>query len=355
MRFGIISGMTSKRRFLAAAVVVAAVVATCPQRLAAQSVGPGSPRFATDAYPGFDSEENILRRPKKEPGFFSWWSGPKMDAPGAQLEWAKSLEAEGSDRAARKAYDALVAEWPSSPEAPIAQRALADNLFSKALDYPEAFEEYKYLADYYPSQCDYDALMTRMYETAQQMRIEGKRIFFIPFKNTTDVRRAFEAVVMRAPGATFAPAAMIAAGELREDEGELEKAVEVYETIRNLHPSSPEAEAALVKEATDRMTLLRARGYNKVRCLDTVSFLKSAVAASADRSFRDVLARYLAEAVSLMEDEAYKSAKYYDSRTRTRRSAVSAYERFLVEFPASVHADSVRERLAELRGEQEAK
>ena len=142
---------------------------------------------------------------------------------------------------------------------------------------------------------------------------------------------------------------------LREDEGELEKAVEVYETIRNLHPSSPEAEAALVKEATDRMTLLRARGYNKERCLDTVLFLKTAVAASADRSFRDVLAHYLSEAVSLMEDEAYKSAKYYDSRTRTRRSAISAYERFLVEFPASVHADAVRERLAELRGEQEAK
>ena len=50
--------------------------------------GPGS-WYATDAYPGFDSEAGILPRPRKEPGFFSWWSGPKFDTPERQLDWAR--------------------------------------------------------------------------------------------------------------------------------------------------------------------------------------------------------------------------------------------------------------------------
>ena len=349
--------MFSKSRFLGA-VAVAAVAASValPQRVCAQGVGPGMSRFATDAYPGFDSEAGILRRPQKEPSIFSWWTGPKMETPAGQLAWARDREAAGSYRSARKAYDALVSEWPSSPEAPVAQKALADLLFSKELDYPEAFEEYKYLADYYPSQCNYDALMSRMYETAKQMRIEGKRIFFVPFKNTTDVRRAFESVVRHAPGASFAPAAMLAVVELREDEDELEKAIEVCETIRNLHPTSAEAATALAKEAADRMKVLRAHEYNRVRCLDTVAFLKMALASNPHRALKEDLERWHAEAVALLEGEAYRAAKYYDSRTRTRRSAIKAYERFLDEYPASVYAKDARERLAALRQqEQEVK
>ena len=346
--------LNSRLKSLAVALVAAAAAAYAP-RLSAQSVGPGSHRFATDAYPGFDSEEGVLRRPKKEPGIFSWWSGPKMDSPTAQLSWAREKESEGSWRSARRAYDALVAEWPSSPEAPLAQKALADLLFAKVLDYPEAFEEYKYLADYYPTHCDYDALIARMYETAKQMRIEGKRIFFVPFANTTDVRRAFEAVVLRAPGAAFAPAAMLAVAELREDEEEWEKAIEVYETIRNLHSSTAEASTALAREAAARMKVLRAHTYNRPRCLDTVAFLRMALASNPHRALKADLERWLAEAVALLEGEAYRAAKYYDSKTRTRRSAMKAYERFLEDYPASVYADAVRERLAALRLEQEGK
>ena len=45
------------------------------------------------------------------------------------------------------------------------------------------------------------------------------------------------------------------------------------------------------------------------------------------------------------------AAKFYDSTTRTRRSAITAYERFLAEHPQSERADWVRERLADLKGE----
>ncbi len=316
--------------------------------LAAATLGPG-PHYATDAYPGFDSEENILATPKKEPGFFSWWSGPKKDTPAGQLAWARACEAEGSLGAARKAYDALVAEWPSSAEAPVAQKALADLEFEKAQDAIQAFAEYKYLLDFYSTQCDYDATVRRLYDVAKRMREDGKRIMFFRFANTTDVRRAFEAVVRRAPGAPYAPEVLLTVAELREEEGYDENAVEVYETLRNIHPKTPEAKVALEREANARMRMLRAHAYNKARCQDTIDFLKMALATHpSDEQERQFKAQ-LAEAEVQIEAEAFASARFYDSKTRTTRSAINAYERFLREYPNSVHGEAARARIRELQ------
>lgn len=333
--------MTSTRKILACAAVAVLTVA-------AAAMPSSTTQFATDAYPGFDSEAGILATPQKETGFF-WWCGPKMDNPKDQLAWAKACEADGSIGKARKAYDALVAEWPTSPEAAPAQLALAELEYGKAFDYIQAFAEYKYLLDFFSTQCDYDAIIRRLYETAKMMRQEGKRIVFFRFANTTDVRRAFEAVVRRAPGASFAPEAMLTIAELRQEEGEDEKAIEVYETLRNLHAGSTEAKLALGYEAKVRVKVLKEHTYNRSRCQDTVSFLKLALAQNPDPALKADLSSWLSEAVSLLEDEAFAAARFYDSRTRTRRSAISAYERFLNEYPASRHADEARARLRELQ------
>ena len=312
-------------------------------------------RYATDAYPGFDSEESIVKPSKKEPKFFAFINGPKKDNPADQLEWARRCEAEGSWRAARKAYDSLVREWPSSPEAVKAQKAYADLLLNHDLDYEAAFNEYRYLLDYYSMQCDYEAIAARLYEMAKMMRVEGKTILYFRFANTVDVRRAFEAVVLRAPGAPYAAEAMLAVAELREDDLEYDKAIQVYENVRNLHAGTPEAKTALLREAAARMTLLRKHEYNRSRCQDTISFLRLALAANPDAETRETFSAYLAEAVALVEDEAYRAAKFYDSRTRTKRSAITAYERFLREYPASVHAPAALARLTELQQESNGK
>ena len=53
-----------------------------------------------------------------------------------------------------------------------------------------------------------------------------------------------------------------------------------------------------------------------------------------------------------MEEEAYRSAAFYDSSTRTLRSAINAYERFLADYPGSVHAEEAKARLEELKARQ---
>ena len=333
------------------AALFAALAVTC----AASTMDVASPhsgtRYATDAFPGFDDDDEVVTSEKKTPRWFAWLNGPARTNAVEQMEYARSLEEGESWSAARKAYDALVREWPESPEAPLAQEALARIFDEKDADYERAFGEYKYLLDFYPSKCAFDAVAEKMYEAAKSMKAKGTTFMLIRFANASEVRRALEAVVLRASGAKYAPEAMLAIGSIREDEGEWDKAALVYENLRGLYGSTDEARTALLREGAVRMKLLRDHGYNRARCRDTADFLRMALASGPSSSARAELEKWLQEANGLLDDEAWEAAKFYDSRTRTRRSAIEAYERFLAENPASAHAKEARARLAELKGE----
>ncbi len=331
------------RRFLFL-VVVSAVLGA-----GAVAPGPGT-HYASDAFPGFDDVSKILPQEKKTLSLF-WWRNAKCSDPASQLKLARSLAAEGSYSSAGTAYNALVAQWPSASEAPVAQRELADLLLDKAGDSRQAFEEFKYLADFYSSQCDYEAVVKRMYAAALAMKQEGKRILYFHFSNSEDVRRAFEDVVRRASGADFAPQAMLFIADLRAAEDELPEAIAVYKTIRNRYPATPAAKTALGLEADLRMRMLRSHEYNRERSLRTLSFMNMAVKMAENPEERARFSGWCSEISNLIEKEAYESTIFYDSVTRTRRSGISACETFLRNYPASVYAPDVRERLVRLKGE----
>ena len=312
------------------------------------AAGPGPGDFAaTDAYPGFDDESKILPREKKTSSVF-WWLNAKCDNPADQLELARKYLVEGSYTSAAIAFDALVAAWPNSSEAPIAQDELAD-LYLKIGDAISAHAEYKYLIDFFPTRCNHSQAIEKLYESALKMREDGKKILFFRFANTVDVSRAFEAVVLRASGAPFAVDALFAVAELRVEDGDYAQAVSVYKTIRNRYSSSKRVHEALAAEADLRMKLLRQHEYNYSRCKNTVDFMAMAVSTASDTGAAARFEEYRAEAVKMLEREAFKSARFYDSRTRKRRAAVAAYEHFLREFPAGEYANAARERIAQLK------
>ena len=337
---------------------MALLICAAPAALLAVStdpvgVAPGAGiRYATDAYPGFDHEKDILNPSRKEPSFFSWFFAPECDDAASQLKYCRELEAAGEWSKAASEYDALVKEWPAAPEAVKAQRALADIRWEREKDAEEAYREYRYLADFYSLDCDYEKVIDKMYELAGVMRIEGKTIVFFNFRNTIDVRRAYEGCVLRAPGAKWAPQAMLQIGELREEEERYSEAVKVYENLRNLHSGTPEAKQSLIKEAAVRMQIIREYEYNRERCRDTIDFLKMA-SASVDGADLELVESWLKEAHAQIESEAFRSAKFYDSRMRTRRSAINAYEKFLKDYPDGAHANEARLRLEALKSAKE--
>jgi len=312
------------------------------------SPGPGV-RYATDAYPGFDPDKDALSPERKEPRWFGFINGPKCDNAVDQFRYCQELEADEEWSKAVKEYDALVREWPTSDEAPSAQLRYAELLLEKEEDLPEAFAAYRYLVDFYSFRCDYNAAVDWMYEIAGRMRFEGKTIVFFRFRNTVEVRRAYESCILRAPGAKWAPTAMLTVGMLREEEEKLEEAVKVYENLRSLYYGSEEARVATLREASVRMRLLDECGYNRARCLDTLRFLDLSAGVAEGEDIQTI--SEMRDAVrGRIEDEAYRAARFYDSNMRTKRSAVNAYERFLVDFPESSHAEEIQNRLNELKG-----
>jgi len=349
--------MTSHKRLFALLAAALSVASALAESQPGVNPGPGK-RYATDAYPGFDNIDEAFKPEKKTPRWFSWFTGPKKDNATDQFAWCQQCEKEESWRAARKGYDALVREWPTSPEAPKAQQRLAEIWLEHYLDYEEAFAEFRYLLDFYSLECAFDAIALKMYQTAELMRQEGKTIMFFRFKNTADVRRAYESLVLRTAGAPFVCKAMLTIAQLREDEQQYEKAVAVYENLRNLYPGTEEAKTALHDEASVRMKILDEHGYNRARTVDTIDFLKMARREGLTGEAREDLDKWLTDAENLRADEAFQSAKFYDSSTRTLRSAINAYERFIDDYPNSPNVEKARERLMKLKekdAEQKAK
>ncbi len=329
-----------------AAVVFATSVATAAVMPAA---GPGSSLYATDAYPGFDLTGEIAAPEKKNPRWFQFIYGPEKNSPAEQMAYCKALEAEGDWSDAADEYDALVRKWPYSPEAPVAQERFADILLEHLDSTERAIKEYRYLLDFYPSKCDYAKIAEHLYKACEMWRAEGKRFVFFRFANTVDVRLAYEALVVRAPGASFAPKAMLTIASLREEDEDLENAISVYGNLRNAHHTSKEALEAIFREADARMKLLERKAYNRSRTLDVLAFLRQAVDTASNDERTEKLRQYYQELNTKLEDEDWKSTLFYDSPTRTKKSAINALQKFIVEHPGSSYAEKARERLKELQ------
>ena len=50
-----------------------------------------------------------------------------------------------------------------------------------------------------------------------------------------------------------------------------------------------------------------------------------------------------------LSEDAYAQAKFYDTKQRTRHAALTAWERFLKDYPDSPHADEARARIEALK------
>ena len=316
-----------------------------PNRVAGAGVGSNSP-YATDAYPGFDDLDTLPKPEKKET---SWFLHVSRDNPADQLAYAQEMEEEGSMRAALRGYDALVREWPASPEAPQAQLALAMALAKKQKNYDEAFEALEYMLDFYPRDCDYLELVEYEYQLVNLMLKEKKTFLGFSFTSTRLCRQHYESIVRRAPGASYVPEAMLKIGDLREQEDQYEEAVKVYATLTSKFPLTPEARVATYLEAKARMWLCRRLAYNIPRCKDTANYLAAALKRFPDLDQADEIKEWRTELMQYLAEDAYRQAKFYDTKQRTRHAALTAWERFLQEYPDSEHADDARARIEALK------
>ena len=338
--------MQKNNKLMLAAVAACACMAAFaePPRVAGSPFAANSP-YATDAYPGFDGLDDTKRPEKKDKSWFNWVD---RDTPAEQYALAQELEAAGSLRKARRACDALVREWPASAEAPRAQLRLA-KIYAREKDYDNALEELEYLLDFYPGEVSYLDLVEYLYQLTNLMVKEKKTMFGFSFTSDRIVRQHYESVVRRAPRASYVPEAMLKIADLREQDNHYEEAVQVYNQLVMKFPKTPEADAAIYLQAKARMWLCRRLSYNIPRCVDTQKYLKMMIEEHPRHDRVDEMKEWLAELEKHLEADAYRRAKFYDSKQRTPHAAAAAWERFLKEYPYSPHADEVRARIETLK------
>ena len=334
-------------------VIVMLPSAAAPQRVTGSGYG-GYSQWATDHYPGFEGLDNLPVPEKKEKGWLAEWLGigtPKGATPAEQLAIAKKLEADGDYKAAAKAYDVLVREWPASVEAPEAQYRLAVVFENNLGEYADAFEEYSYLLDFYPKSCSYAKIVETQYKIVNLLHDTRRMFLGMSFTGNRELRQNYERIVRRAPGADYVPEAMLKIADLREQDSDYEEAIKVYSTLRSRHTGTVEARRALYLEAKARMWLVRRLAYNLPRCKDTEGYLKLALRNDPSHPNIEEMRKWLSELSDYLAEDAWVRAKFYDTKQRTRHAAVAAYGKFLSEYPDSSHADEARARIAELNNE----
>ena len=340
-----------KKVLLWAMVLSAGALCAAPgQRIAGSGFGGNSP-YATDAYPGFDGLDDL---PKPERREKSWFLHVARDTPAEQFAYAKELAENDDFKKACKMCDALVREWPASPEAPQAQLMFAMLLAKSLEEYDEAFEQIGYLLDFYPRSCAYEELVEYQYKLVNLMLREKKTFLGMSFTSTRVMRQHYEMIVRRAPGAKYVPEAMMKIADLREQDQQYEEAVLVYASVISRFPDSPEARTAAYLQAKARMWLVRRLAYNLPRCRDTVGYLKQTLKRIPDHPQAEEMKTWLGELMNYMAEDAYVRAKFYDTRQRTKHAAIASYERFLEEYPDSAYAETVSRRIDELKGAKPA-
>jgi TolA-binding protein len=334
--------MNQKGRTIRLAALIAAAAALVSH---AQTGRTGSSRgYATDTFEGFEALDSDTRIPQKETSF---WFSVDEKTPAAQLQYAEKKEAQGRDRSARKAYEALIREWPTAPEAAKAQFALAQ-LQERRKKFEKAFDEYQYLLVHYAGHCPYQEVLDRQFRIANHLLHNNTSMFGWSLSGFDSIRERFEQLVRNAPRGAQAPEIMLIIGGIRVSEKELPEAVAVYEGLLNRFPQSPQAVTAAYLAAQCRHELAVKHSYNEPRCREAIAFIKAALARMPTHPQKAQMTVWLNELTALLTEQNYQQAVFYDTRQRNAEAAKAAYRRFLSEFSDSHYAQQVRSRLTEL-------
>lgn len=300
--------------------------------------------YASDSFEGFEAFNEDDRIPQKKTSF---WFSLSENTPEKQLEHARKCEADGHFNAARKAYEALVRKWPTSPSAAEGQLSLA-HLLERREKYEKAFDEYQYLLTYYAGHCPFNEILDRQFRIANTLLHNNRSMFGWILSGMDPIRERFEKIVRSAPRSPNAPEILLIIGSIRVSQNELEESVAVYDGILNRFPAAPQAQSAAFLAAQSRHTLAVKHSYNEPRCRESIAFFKSVLARWPKHPQKAQMTAWLNELTALLLEQNYQQAVFYDTRQRNAEAAKAAYRRFLTEFADSKYGPAVRNRLTEL-------
>ncbi len=279
-----------------------------------------------------------------------WYRSPSCATAAEQMKLAEQFHREKRYRKAANAYQALVYAWPDSPEAPLAQFALARVQEEREL-YNKAFDEYQYLFDYYPGQFDYRDVLSRQFKIANYLMStrKGSFLFFPGFEAPERAIPLFEKIIQNAPTWDYAATCQLNIGIIHELNEEEEEAVAAFEIVQNRYNDETILAQASFREAQCLTTLYRNRPNDENSCnaarAALVQFIRTYPGHENVPESRTTLSKLNDEQVR----RAFELARYYDQIARRPKAALIAYEEFLRKYASHDCAGVARQRIEILR------
>jgi len=304
--------------------------------------------FAQDGYqPHADSQDQksgqFDRSEKKQRSIFH---RPKKKTAAEQFKLAQHLEAKKHFRSARDAYNDLVHSWHTAPEAPLAQLALAKNLFAHR-KYEKAFNAFQYLIDYYSGHFKYNEVLDYQLKIANQiMNDRWGDVFFLPgFESPEKALPLLSKLIANAPNWGKTATVRLSIGMIHEELKDFESAVIAYESVEQHHAKSDEAEQASFRKASCLFTLSEKTPRDEKRCRAAMSALASFLANHKQSDKQTEVEQNLEVLQKRLATMYYERALFYDTISKRPASALIAYRDFLKKFPASERAQEVYTRM----------
>ena len=274
----------------------------------------------------------------------------KMPTSAEQWEYARETQNKGHLKKAERRMLYLVRRWPNSQEAPWAQRARADMLYSRG-KLKDAFAEYQYLIDNYSSRMrDYDAVLESQFEIAVKLMNRRRMRWLLGgYRAPEYAVEYFEDVIRNGPQWARAPEAQFLIGQCHQEAKELEMAISAYRVLGYRYPDSPYAEEAMWHQIVCMYKLCKEYPHNlevHERTVTVTTIFKETYPDSTYTGRINLLRNRLYE---VLARKAFDEAEFYAKVPKKAEAAIIYYERMIEEFPKSELVPKAQQRIAEIR------
>ena len=332
-------------------VVLVLAMGTCAYAQASR-VGGGN-----DSSAALFSDKGMPVPELKSPSLFHW---TVRSTPAEQLAVAREREARGELRGARRAYDALVHEWPNAPEAVEAQLGVARMAAKKGM-LRRAFAEYQYAVEFYSGQFNYDTVIEEQFALANQMRADQGRGFLMFGGSDATVGEnvdMFRIILRNAPAWDRAAENFLMVGLIFEQRGDYALAADAYEALMTRYPDSPERSWGVFRAAMARYAASMRVPRDESALRIAIFAIRYLQREYPNHEEAELIADRLGELEDRMTAMGFARAEFYDRIRRNPSAALVMYREFLRRYPDAQEAPRAKQRIAELTpivAEQEAR
>lgn len=285
---------------------------------------------------------------REEERYWNIFLPAKKDTPAEEFEYARELEEKGSDWWSRRHYKAVLKHWPTSPEAPRAQMAIA-RILDEAGDVKDAFEAYQKLFEKYPGRFPSDKVLERQFELAVEIMNSRKlKLFFGGLSDPVQAIPLFEKIVENAPEWEKAPNSQFLIGKAYEESGKYEMAIPEYQAVELRYTETPLASEAAFRKCKLLVDLSKRYNNDNELRQKAYSALKLFVARNPDSEYHDQAVELKKEQYNRCAKAEFDVGRFYDDISNRPKAALMEYRQLLKEYPESKLAERAETRVAAL-------